>query len=93
MKLLREDKKNLEEELEVVKVLSAQLQDLNNVLEDTKKAQNLNAISTDEVVKSLRDELNKAKVELTFEKEDKERLLKESGMSAVFGGANATTQR
>ena len=80
MKLLREDKKNLEEELEVVKVLSAQLQDLNNVLEDTKKAQNLNAISTDEVVKSLRDELNKAKVELTFEKEDKERLLKESGM-------------
>ena len=45
MKLLREDKKNLEEELEVVKVLSAQLQDLNNVLEDTKKAQNLNAIS------------------------------------------------
>ena len=32
------------------------------------------------LLKSLRDELNKAKVELTFEKEDKERLFKESGM-------------
>ena len=34
---LEDDKKLLEEELEVVKVLSGQLQDLNSVLEDTKK--------------------------------------------------------
>ena len=68
----------LEEELEVVKVLSGQLQDLNSVLEDTKKAQNVNAVSTDQVVMSLRDELNQAKVELTYEKEEKERLLNQS---------------
>ena len=68
---LEDDKKLLEEELEVVKVLSGQLQDLNSVLEDTKKAQNLNAVSTDQVVMSLRDELNQAKVELTYEKEEK----------------------
>ena len=75
---LEDDKKLLEEELEVVKVLSGQLQDLNSVLEDTKKAQNLNAVSTDQVVMSLRDELNQAKVELTYEKEEKERLLNQS---------------
>ena len=75
---LRADKKILEEELQVVKVLSSQLQDLNNVLEQTKEAQNFQSSNTDQVVASLRDELNKAKVELTFEKEENERLLKAS---------------
>lgn len=79
LRQLNDDKKLLEEELEVVKVLSSQLQDLNSVLEQTKEAQNLQTVNTDQVVLSLRDELNKAKIELTFEKEENESLLRQSG--------------
>ncbi|HAD21838.1 MAG TPA: hypothetical protein DCF87_06965, partial [Opitutae bacterium] len=79
LKQLNDDKKLLVEELEVVKVLSSQLQDLNSVLEQTKEAQNLQTVNTDQVVLSLRDELNKAKIELTFEKEENESLLRQSG--------------
>ena len=70
--------KLLEEELEVVKVLSSQLQDLNSVLEQTKEAQNLQTLT---LTRSFfpRDELNKAKIELTFEKEENESLLRQSG--------------
>ena len=72
--------KTLEEELEVVKVISGQLQDLNTVLEETKKAQNLNLINTDQAVLSLRDELNQARVELVYEREEKEKMVAEANL-------------
>ena len=71
LNLVLDEKQKLQEELEVVKVIAGQLQDLNRVLEETKDAQNKNNINTDEVVLSLRDELNKVKVELVFEKRRK----------------------
>jgi hypothetical protein len=77
---LVDERKTLQEELEVVKVISGQLQDLNNVLEDTKKAQNINSINTDQMVLSLRDELNQAKVELVYEREEKEKMAKDASM-------------
>ena len=80
LKQLLEENKVLEEELEVVKVISGQLQDLNSVLEETKKAQNQNLINTDQAVLSLRDELNQAKVELVYEREEKEKLAKEASL-------------
>lgn len=74
LNLVLDEKQKLKEELEVVKVIAGQLQDLNQVLEETKNAQNKNNINTDEVVLSLRDELNKVKVELVFEREENERI-------------------
>ena len=74
LNLVLDEKQKLKEELEVVKVIAGQLQDLNQVLEETKDAQNKNNINTDEVVLSLRDELNKVKVELVFEREENERI-------------------
>ena len=56
------DEKQKLRKLEVVKVIAGQLQDLNQVLEETKDAQNKNNINTDEVVLSRRDELNKVKL-------------------------------
>ena len=80
LKQLLEENKVLQEELEVVKVISGQLQDLNSVLEETKKAQNQNLVNTDQAVLSLRDELNQAKVELVYEREEKEKLAKEASL-------------
>jgi chromosome segregation ATPase len=70
-------KKELEEELQVVKVIAGQLQDLNKVLEETKEAQTSQNQTSDQVVDSLRNELNKAKVELVVALEDKEKLQKD----------------
>ena len=74
----RTGKRKLKEELEVVKVISSQLQDLNGVLEKTKTTQSSQSGSMDQIVKSLREELNQAKVELGFSLEDRDKIQKES---------------
>ena len=74
---LNRRKKELEEELQVVKVIAGQLQDLNKVLEETKEAQTSQNQTSDQVVDSLRNELNKAKVELVVALEDKDKLQKD----------------
>lgn len=74
---LRDEKKKLEEELEVVKVIAAQLQDLNEVLEDTKKTQFQQSGTSDEIINSLKDELNKAKIELVVTVEERDKLREE----------------
>ena len=58
----------------MVKVIAGQLEDLNTVLEETKRTQNSQSGSLDQVVESLREELNQAKVELVFTHEDKEKI-------------------
>ena len=58
----------------MVKVIAGQLQDLNKVLEETKEAQTSQNQTSDQVVDSLRSELNKAKVELVVALEDKDKL-------------------
>mgnify|MGYP001280795003 FL=1 len=80
LNLVLDEKQKLKEELEVVKVIAGQLQDLNQVLDETKDAQNKNNINSDEVVLSLRDELNKAKVELVFEREENDKMKAESAL-------------
>ncbi len=80
LNLVLDEKQKLGEELEVVKVIAGQLQDLNQVLEETKDAQNKNNLNTDEVVLSLRDELNRAKVELVFEREENERIQSDAAL-------------
>ena len=74
---LNRRKKELEEELQVVKVIAGQLQDLNQVLEETKEAQSSQSHTSDQVVDSLREELNKAKVELVVTLEEKEKVQKD----------------
>lgn len=74
----KEEAKKLKEELEVVKVIAGQLEDLNTVLEETKRTQNSQSGSLDQIVDSLREELNQAKVELVFANEDNERLKQDS---------------
>jgi len=81
--LLREEKKKLNEELDVVKVIAGQLEDLNQVLDQTKETQSNQSGSMDMVVASLRDELNKAKVELVFALEDRDKLKQESSLSII----------
>ena len=71
---LAQQKKDLEEELEVVKVIAGQLQDLNQVLEDTKETQVVQSQTSDQVVGSLKDELNRAKIELVVALEEKEKM-------------------
>lgn len=71
---LAQQKKDLEEELEVVKVIAGQLQDLNQVLEDTKETQSVQTQTSDQVVGSLKDELNRAKIELVVALEEKENM-------------------
>ena len=71
---LAQQKKDLEEELEVVKVIAGQLQDLNQVLEDTKETQSVQSQTSDQVVGSLKDELNRAKIELVVALEEKEKM-------------------
>ena len=75
---IEQEKRKLKEELEVVKVISSQLQDLNDVLEKTKTTQSSQSGSMDQIVKSLREELNQAKVELVFSLEDRDKIQKES---------------
>ena len=75
---IEQEKRKLKEELEVVKVISSQLQDLNDVLEKTKTTQSSQSGSLDQIVKSLREELNQAKVELVFSLEDRDKIQKES---------------
>ncbi|MEC8043189.1 MAG: hypothetical protein VX130_01180 [Verrucomicrobiota bacterium] len=72
------EKKKLNEELEVVKVIAGQLQDLNSVLEETKATQFSQAGNMDDVLSSMKDELNKAKIELVFALEEKEKIKEES---------------
>ena len=63
----------------MVKVIAGQLNDLNEVLEETKQTQSSQTGSMDMVVASLRDELNKkAKVELVFALEENDKLQQES---------------
>ena len=71
---MAQQKKDLEEELEVVKVIAGQLQDLNQVLEDTKETQVVQSQTSDQVVGSLKDELNRAKIELVVALEEKEKM-------------------
>ena len=75
---LAAEKKRLKEELEVVKVIAGQLQDLNSILEDTKQTQSAQTGNMDEVLTSLKDELNQAKVELVFALEEKDVLQEKS---------------
>jgi len=71
---IESQKKKLEEELEVVKVIAGQLQDLNNVLEETKETQVAQTSTSDEVLASLRDELNRMKVELVVTADERDKL-------------------
>ena len=71
---LSQEKKDLEEELKVVKVIAGQLQDLNQVLEDTKETHSVQSQTSDQVLDSIKDELNRAKIELIVALEDKEKL-------------------
>ena len=80
---LREEKKKLNEELDVVKVIAGQLEDLNQVLDQTKETQSNQSGSMDMVVASLRDELNKAKVELVFALEENDNLKQESSLAII----------
>lgn len=80
---LREEKKKLQEELDVVKVIAGQLNDLNEVLEETKQTQSSQSGSVDSVLASLRDQLNKAKVELVFALEEKDKLQQESSLRII----------
>ena len=75
---LAAEKKRLNEELEVVKVIAGQLQDLNSILEDTKQTQSAQTGNMDEVLTSLKDELNQAKVELVFALEEKDVIQEKS---------------
>ncbi|MBT3667345.1 MAG: hypothetical protein HN548_07680, partial [Opitutae bacterium] len=72
------DAKKLKEELEVVKVIAGQLEDLNRVLEQTKRTQSSQSGTLDQTVESLREELNQAKVELVFALEDNEEFKTDS---------------
>jgi chromosome segregation ATPase len=72
--LIEGQKKKLEEELEVVKVIAGQLQDLNNVLEETKETQVAQTSTSDQVLASLRDELNRMKVELVVTADERDKL-------------------
>ena len=75
---VEQEKKQLKEELAVVKVITQQLQDLNDVLEKTKTTQNSQSGSMEDIVKDLREELNKTKVELVFSLEDRQKMQNES---------------
>ena len=74
---IEQQKKALEEELEVVKVIAGQLNDLNEVLEETKETQFVQNSDSDDLVASLRDELNRVKVELVVTTDDRDRLREE----------------
>ncbi len=76
--LIDNQKKKLEEELEVVKVIAGQLQDLNQVLEETKETQIVQTSTSDEVLSSLRDELNRMKVELVVTADERDKFRDES---------------
>ena len=78
LKQAQEESKKLKEELAVVKVIAGQLEDLNNVLEDTKRSQSSQSGSMGQVVESLREELNQAKVELVFTIEEREKIQSDS---------------
>jgi chromosome segregation ATPase len=74
----KEEARKLKEELEVVKVIAGQLEDLNTVLEETKQSQYSQSGSMDQVVESLRDELNQAKVELVMTIDEREKIQNDS---------------
>ena len=67
----------------MVKVIAGQLNDLNEILEETKDTQNSQTGSMDMVVSSLRDELNKAKVELVFALEENDKLQQEGSLKII----------
>ena len=72
----------------MVKVIAGQLNDLNEVLEETKQTQSSQTGSMDMVVASLRDELNKAKVELVFALEENDKLQQESSARSLIWSSN-----
>ena len=47
---------------------------MNQVLEDTKESQNVQSLTSDQVFDSLKEELNRAKIELVVTLEEKEKL-------------------
>ena len=62
----------------MVKVIAGQLEDLNNVLAETKQTQNSQSGTMSQVVDSLKEELNQAKVELVFTIEEREKIRNDS---------------
>jgi chromosome segregation ATPase len=78
LKATKEEAKKFKEELEVVKVIAGQLEDLNTVLDQTKETQNSQSSSLQQVVDSLKEELNQAKVELVFALEETEQYKNDS---------------
>ena len=78
LKATKEEAKKFKEELEVVKVIAGQLEDLNSVLDQTKETQNSQSTSLQQVVDSLKEELNQAKVELVFALEETEQYKNDS---------------
>ena len=74
---IEKEKKDLEEELQVVKVIVGQLNDLNQVLEETKETQFVQNTDSSELVSSLREELNRLKVELVVVSDDRDNLEEE----------------
>ena len=78
LKATKEKAKKFKEELEVVKVIAGQLEDLNSVLDQTKETQNSQSTSLQQVVDSLKEELNQAKVELVFALEETEQYKNDS---------------
>ena len=78
LRATQQDAKKLKEELEVVKVIAGQLEDLNTVLDQTKQTQSSQSSSLQQVVDSLKEELNQAKVELVFAMEETERYKSDS---------------
>ena len=78
LRATKDDAKKLKEELEVVKVIAGQLEDLNTVLDQTKETQSSQSSSLQQVVESLKEELNQAKVELVFALEETEKYKSDS---------------
>ena len=64
----------------MVKVIAGQLEDLNNVLAETKQTQNSQSGTMSQVVDSLKEELNQAKVELVFTIEEREKIRNDSSL-------------
>jgi early endosome antigen 1 len=78
LRATKEEAKKFKEELEVVKVIAGQLEDLNSVLDQTKETQSSQSSSLQQVVDSLKEELNQAKVELVFALEETEQYKNDS---------------
>ena len=78
----RKEVSDLKAELDEVETIATQLQQLNEVLDDTKSTQNTQVADADRIIGSLREQLNEAQVELVFAKEAKDKA-QESAASQV----------